>query len=338
MNDYPVKIPTPSGIFLIRPYVPGDEKQILELFKTVFGQELSRDEWEWKYRQNPRGFQIMLCFSPSGKLAAHYAGIPLKVICRGEERQITQLVDSMSNPAFRGTLSGRRGLFVKTVLAFFDMFGNERQSIFLYGFPGERHYKLGNLLLKYQRIGKEKFVLRKKTSPASMMHKLSGIRIKSTELPVPESFNSLWKQTKRSIPFAVYRDSTFLNWRYSRPGRNYKIWTFHSILSKSIKGLIVTARSKKGTVQLLDLLLPQGRTGKIMLKILESTMHHQGCAELEAWVMTHDPLYTTLQECGFSCTDEPGGIIPTGRTFWSGLDFNWAASNIRLYMSDCDLF
>jgi len=41
---------------------------------------------------------------------------------------------------------------------------------------------------------------------------------------------------------------------------------------------------------------------------------------------------------GFQAIPEPIGIIPTGRSFSSGLDWTWASNNFFYTMGDGDLF
>ena len=72
-------IVTQPSPWSIRPYEPGDEEQILRLFKKVFGRERSLAHWQWKYRDNPEGAQILVAVTDAGEVVGHYAGIPVRV-------------------------------------------------------------------------------------------------------------------------------------------------------------------------------------------------------------------------------------------------------------------
>ena len=80
----------------IRPYQPGDEAQILALFKKVFGIERSLQHWYWKFRDNPGGdTHIYLAVTESGRIVGQYAGLPVLMHWDGETLRLTQILDVM---------------------------------------------------------------------------------------------------------------------------------------------------------------------------------------------------------------------------------------------------
>ena len=60
----------------IRKYKLGDENAILDLFKLSFKKEMSLDYWNWRFRDNPIGTQMIYLMWDNSKLVGHYAVSP----------------------------------------------------------------------------------------------------------------------------------------------------------------------------------------------------------------------------------------------------------------------
>ncbi|MCD6197843.1 MAG: GNAT family N-acetyltransferase [Deltaproteobacteria bacterium] len=340
MEFEPISIASSEGPFVIRPYQEGDEKAILDLFREVFGQERTQTQWKWKFRDNPFGTQIILCFAPNGDLTAQYAGIPVKAVLKRQEVQVTQLVDSMSKPAYRGVLGGRKGIFTRTVQAFFDAFGHPGASVFLYGFPGIRHFRLGEILLQYGHMKFDNFFLSKKCSSRRWRgHPNFHGTVTLCSFPLNPRIDELWRARCNDFSFFVCRTTLFLNWRFSHPERVYSVWTLTSLFGDKTKGYaIICFLPEEGKARLIDMVIPQGRSGHTLLAGVEDALSGLGCETLETWAAPNHPAYSLLLDYGFRLAPETLGVIPTGRSFWDRLDFEWAASHFSYTMAECDLF
>jgi hypothetical protein len=336
----PISIASDQGHFAIRPYRPGDERDILQLFRKVFGQDRSLDHWRWKFLDNPYGTQIMLCVAPNGDLAAQYAGVPAPATLNSQKVQVTQLIDSMSDPAYRGVLGGRKGIFVRTVQSFFDTYAHPAASVFLYGFPGIRHFRLGELLLRYGRMDTGEFHLSKECTPRRRGFRLffQG-RAGPAQLPFQEDMDEFWDKKQRSFAFSVGRGSRFLNWRIANPDKTYQCWKIHSLLGNTLKGYaLIQVLQQEAKARLIDLLVSDNFCGHALLADLEDYVLGLGCQTLESWASPNHPAYRTLLAYGFTPGPAPMAVVPTGRSFWHELDFAWAASHFAYTMADCDLF
>ncbi len=157
------KIETNQGVFLIRPFEEGDEEGVLSLWRAAFGREFPRDVWRWKYMDNPFGRLFMLCVTEDGLPVAAYASLPYRARWNGRDVLLAHPVDSMSHPEYRGSVGGRKGLFVRTVHRFLDVYAGPDAAVFVYGFPGERHFKLGRMMLGYDRLPRGILYLRTST-------------------------------------------------------------------------------------------------------------------------------------------------------------------------------
>ena len=72
-------MPADDGRFLVRPFRPGDETEILHLFARAFPHATrSVESWQWKYERNPfGGRRISLAFDPEGRVVGQYAAYPV---------------------------------------------------------------------------------------------------------------------------------------------------------------------------------------------------------------------------------------------------------------------
>ncbi|MDM8537809.1 GNAT family N-acetyltransferase, partial [Desulfobacterales bacterium HSG17] len=133
--------------YIVRAYQPNDEKRILALWESAFDKNMPVELWQWKYINNPYRQHMLLCENEKGNIVVLYGGIPYKANLRGKEAEFTHLMDIMSHPDYRKT-----GLFVKTANMFFDSVNKNNTPLFLYGFPGELHFKVGKRFLRYKAL------------------------------------------------------------------------------------------------------------------------------------------------------------------------------------------
>ena len=85
-----------------RNYKDGDEILIVELYKKVFGKELTTQYWQWKYNTySIAGKFIFLAFDNS-RCVGQYALIPYKLNSYGETIQALLSLDSMVDPDYQG--------------------------------------------------------------------------------------------------------------------------------------------------------------------------------------------------------------------------------------------
>ena len=195
---------TIAGELVIREYMPGDEEAILHLFSLVFGKKKSLKVWEWEFLKNPYGTQIMLAFL-NGQLVAQCASIPVRMWCRGKTIKAAQVVDCMSHPSCRGVAVKKRGIFALTVQAFFDRFTGCDTDMYIYGFPGERHYLLGRKLLGYRKTRPiAEIIVRPRTIPAAKVKNLTS------DEEILERIPESWHPSELHI----LKSKEYVKWRY----------------------------------------------------------------------------------------------------------------------------
>ena len=318
---FPKRIETQKGVFFIRPYQKGDEVKIAALFKEVFGKEKSLKLWRWEFLENPHGTEIMLCFSESGDLVAQCASIPVEAYLAGSVVRIAQVVDCMSSKKFRGIFARKRGLYILTISQFFKSYTGPGKNIYLYGFPGERHYRLGVKMLGFKPSRPISFFVSTVETKGSLFSKIEEVD-KDEFIQVFEDFN---RYMSRYIPFMVKKDAKYIKWRYIlHPEKDYNFLAFKSILGKT-KALFIVSQDG----YLVDFASTEETSlvkGLSMLK-----------PGLKVWIPSGSPFEAIFKKAGWIKEREPLGAIASGISFCS-IPTEWTNSNFLYTTGDCDLF
>src|SRR5262245_31848778 len=129
----------PQTVPIIRSYQPGDEEGIVRLFATVFHHPLSLASWHWKYRRGGEPPPVYVS-EEDGRSVCHYGALCQGLLWDGKVVLGWDIVDVMCHPRYQG-----RGLFRRAAQEFIARLG-EQQGALIYGFPGERHRRLGERL------------------------------------------------------------------------------------------------------------------------------------------------------------------------------------------------
>jgi hypothetical protein len=233
---------TEAGSPAIRPYRPADEHGLVELFRNVYGRDISPDYWRWKLQRPPSAGDNVWLAAAGGRPVFQYGGIPTRFWLQQRSASIMVAVDAMTAPEFR-----RRGLLTEVVSrAHADW--KEHDVAFVIGLPnqqwGSRTQALGwRPLLQLQWLMRPLHpeaalarrlrlpLLRRVTFPTGVWNQLLQRRLRRdpevrTE-PVHEaddSFDRLWSRCKSDWMFSTVRDRDWVRWRFlSSPARAYEL-------------------------------------------------------------------------------------------------------------------
>ncbi len=330
-------IETAQGRFLLRPYQDEDERKVTALWEAAFRQKIDGKIWRWKFHDCPFGRQTMLCFTEEGDPVTMYSGIPFPAIWNGKKIRMAQLIDNMSHPGYRQAVSGRKGLFVRTAEYYFNVYGNEQNSVFLYGFPGYRHYQLGSLLLGYSRLPSEVVYLEAEPQKIrkTMLFFAGRAEILTRSIPALDEF---WEQAAPHFSFSVKRDAAFAKWRYfDHPVNQYQFYVWRNISGK-ITAYAAVLYGDQGATIVDVLTLPESKGLRNILKILKAECRLRGVEKMRTWMPTDHFITDQLIESGFESKEEPLGIIPAGKSFCKDPEINRTIKNIFYTMGDGDLF
>lgn len=206
-----------SAGYEIREAAAADAPGIRRLFARVFGIEMPREEWEWKFSGNPDGwFGVVAIYG--GEIVGNYAGWGMRFLLEGEEKLLYAVGDVATDPAVR-TVGGRRGIYRAMAGAFYDAVGG-RGVPFCFGFPNARALEVSHRIVGSRTL----FPIREAWTPCESFS--DPPRDAGSGDSVGEAFDPLWKAARRSLTHAAVRDRARANWRFhARPTRYYRmVW------------------------------------------------------------------------------------------------------------------
>lgn len=85
-----------------RKYKKGDETELVNLFNSCFDKKINLDYWNWKYRDNPYGFDITVAINNEGKIVGQYCDLFKKGIYFNKLYNFINVVDLCCKKEYRG--------------------------------------------------------------------------------------------------------------------------------------------------------------------------------------------------------------------------------------------
>ncbi len=327
---------TSKGDFLIRPYQPGDEALICKTWALAFGKEFPLPLWHWKYRSNPLGFAALLCLAENGDLAVYYGGQYQRIICQGKSYLALHLADNFTHPAYRWAVGGKKSLFARVARIFWNTYLEyapfEEESLplkvpkalFVWGIPGWRHFRLGELMVNYARQPYPAFyAVRKGLKPRPVKKIFWGQEISA------RSYEKIWEK-HQILTFGLAKDWPLFSWRYlNHPERPYLLAAYPS---KDPKALLVLKEEKKRII-LVDLLVSDLCA---LWTLLEGLLAKFPNRSIQIWLSGNSPFKEVFLAAGWREEPEPLGIIPAIKGFFP--EFEEVAKRFSWTMGDADLF
>ncbi|MGH7898341.1 MAG: GNAT family N-acetyltransferase [Candidatus Binatia bacterium] len=307
---------------VIRPYCAGDEQAILQLFRTVFQRELSLDAWRWKYQRNGEPPPVFVA-EEEGQLVCHYGALREPLIWEGEERRAWNIVDVMCHPRYQG-----RGLFRKAAKAFIRRLC-ENRGLLIYGFPGERHRKLGELVIGYEPIAP---VYRLRKPVPEVIPPLPGEVI--VDGPLPVDWDARWSRLEARFAMVCRRDRHHLGWRYLvHPSKRYRLLTVRQKAAFSVVGI------EGEKAYLMEFLLESEEPAEAarLLAAVESIARSEGASEIEGWFAPFAWESRFLAGPGGFSGDHAAHYVEC-QLFDPRLSAAWLAENFYYSLGDYDVF
>jgi len=302
--------------FFVKPYLLGDEHEILPMFNEIFNVNRTMDHWYWKFRDNPYGsHKITEVFSKQGDLVAHYAGYPVPFyssINKPETFISCQIGDTMTKPSGRNIGLGKTSLLARSSHYFYAKFCEEVP--FIYGFNTGTIKKLGMRYLGYTYIDPVTYwvrdILKNSFNPLNLFARLlSGFVVEEVQ-SVNDEWDDLFNRVCFSYKLLVKRDATYVSWRYVEcPDK------IHRIFSVRRKGRLIGCSvftRKDDRLIWGDALFDNGYPESVSY-LLQNLLKHYflGVKTIEGWYSRHPEWWSRqLKELGFKIVSEPNNLTP----------------------------
>ena len=285
----------------VRPYVPGDEEAILDLFRLAFGHELPLDVWRWRFLDNPadpgRTFIHLMWDGPL--LIGHYAVSPVRMRLAGREGLAALSMTTMTHPAYGG-----RGVFTTLAGSVYEALSAAGYRL-VWGFPNENaHYgfvrKLGwvdvyQVPMLRVRLGAGRLPLRQSPSVRPVA-------------AFDQRFDGLVSRVLEPFATCVVRGAAHLNWRYLqhplRPYRALALWDGDRPVGYVVCKFYDPGDGLQGDI--VDLVVPGD--DEAAAELLGHACHELaegGARAVNLWLNPRHPVHGLLEKWGF----EPGAPV-----------------------------
>jgi hypothetical protein len=312
---------------VLRPTAPHDLPALAAFFTDRFGHPMTPEEWSWKYGSLPGEARSLLAIDAAAdrerpeNILAHAGALCLPARWQDREAGVWQLVDWAGTTRRRGL----RPALIELGRRLLADLPRADDAPFLFGFPSERHFRLGERAFGYR--------------PLAEVTELAG--------PLPEAAADLaaiasgdscgdWAAAAWEAcgVAGVRRSAAFLNWRYyARPGRYYR---FYRLAAQGVEGLAVFAFLGEEAWG-AELWLPPGSEWYAALLAVAADLKAAGLRRWRLWPPPPElRLDATLAALGLTPAGERRFIGCRG-ALDSGADPAQAARGFRFAMGDYDL-
>ncbi len=273
---------------IIRPYEPGDEKEILSLFEKVFGRPMSENYWRWRFANNPNGLLLIELAWDGPTLAAHYAVSPVAVSVEGVDFLTALSMTTMTHPDYRGC-----GLFQSLAESVYARMSNLGMSL-VWGFPNRISHRGFIRELSWTDIYEIPMFRRVLAEGKPLLSPTNNIEALSQ---FDTRFDMLWNKTSRRHGILTKRDSNFLRWRYQgNPDQQYH--TIGYCEDHELLGYAVYKRFGN-ELDLVDLLSTSDEVSVALILGIAHEAKQMTCSAINCWLILTRSLHRELEKLGF---------------------------------------
>jgi Acetyltransferase (GNAT) domain len=335
---------TPTPTWRVERYSPGDEEEVLGLFRTVFGKSRSVEHWIWQFRDNPYGgpFVSIARRESDGAVIGSYSVMPLMLNVTGKQVPACQSVDTAVHPDHRG-----QRVFEKTASDCYAWCESQNLKAVV-GFPNANSYPGFVRSLGWRRIAFPTqhtrrlsivssarkalgvpllpelvdilFRASQWTSLASrrgVLRKLTGGSCAFwTSATVPDGYQALWDAWRSQEVLSIWKDAAYFQWRYDRnPDHAFRY--FYLTRGVEMLALAVGVEIEGGLV-LCEFLCRNRDVSLGRLLMTEICLHALRGRMKAVTFLAHDAGYFEDVTAGFSHQRSYSNVFG-GRAFEGGL-------------------
>jgi hypothetical protein len=337
-----------GGEYLVRPFAPGDEEPILDLWYRVFKEDnpdlarRSLEFWRQLFIDNPAGMQTFVAEDDDGNIIGNYASMPAYCSVRGDRRLCTQVVDTAVDPAWRKSLR-KKSVFVvlgREFLSYWTTEGRRPYNQYIYGLPNKRAFPAGVRILGYKPVLRPLVALRRDIDAAwvaSLQSRAGEVSVEPLDVAAPGAGAALFAEHIDQVPLGTWRDEPYLQWRF-RPRGDV---VYEARLARRGGRPIMAAWFRRGWAGKPQLAvvdwIGRGDDVEALAALLAAMADEAPVQEhLATWVMPHTSYWSGLESLGLQPepTDFNLCIIDYGPDW----DFEWARQNWFFTMADSDIY
>jgi len=321
-----------SGIE-VQYYKEGDEQQLNDLFNLVFQKDRPLSVWRWKFSDNPFLSEILIttAVTDDGKVVGMYPFLNAEYKVGDNLGLAVQCVEIAMHPKFRG-----RWTIIHLKEKNWEKRAWEKhiseKMIFGFGFPTDKHARLGQSYMNYNFIGDLPILgfrfnwgalignrtirrlIGKFVSLTGYIYNYLHISMwgRATggngEIDILESpdfgdkYDRLWEKVSGDYKVMANRSSRYLGWRYAdNPMAEFT--TLEARCAGELVGyLVYTTLFENGEKNgyIFDIFCRKNEpAGKLLLKRCLLKLMRERIKTVRCGALTHTPIYSYLSDLGF---------------------------------------
>jgi hypothetical protein len=309
----------------IRPYAPGDESAILDLFAEAHpGRSMSPAEWSWRYRTNPAGQGCIMLAWEGPRLVAHYATMSRSVLWEGKPVRTELSVNTMTAPSHRG-----QRLFQRLSEASYAKIEAEGIAA-VWGFPNSMSHRIFIRDLQWKNIGVIPF-LRRSLEGATADAASTVVEIQRDDARIAD----LWRRCATRLSAAAVADADYFRWRFAADrGDDYRLIALPAS-GNTIDGVAVWKRYRD-EAQVMLVLGAGAAEEKALVEAVVAVARQKELKTVATWCGLDDPTHLELERLGFTLD------APVTYLGWRGFGQRGRCDvhmeGLRVQMHDSDIF
>lgn len=314
-----------SAPLQIRPYEPGDERAIRDLFRSVFDREMSLSHWTWRYAHGPAGAATIVLAWDGPSLVGHYALVPVLLQAQGRRIRSGHAVDIMTHPDYRSM-----GVFPRLGRTAHELARKDGIE-FVWGFPNrDSHRGFIEVLGWWDLAQISPFSARCADIESQPIR--DSVRIAEC---VDARYDELWARVARPDRVSVHRSADYVRWRFiDNPRDSYQV--LERVDGGQLLGY-AAIKPDQNQLQIVDLVFGEPEVGLDLCSSVAQLAGSRGVESMGLWLDPASPLYRHLEAWGF----RSHGPV----TYLAGRDLRsssaWAPLASRAWkpaMSDSDVY
>lgn len=307
-----------------REFQAGDERAILELFRIVFGRELTLEAWRWRFQESPGGHGVIDLAFDGEKLVGHYAVTAIRLAQRGKTVLTGLSGTTMTHPDARGG-----GLFTQQALRTYERMKAQGMAC-VWGFPNSNSHRGFVRSLGWKDIYEVPFFGLDVGAAADAVpkHAVEALASANNEI------DALWERCATQHGWSVVRDAAYLKWRFfTNPDARYDGLAVRE--GADLRGYAMT-KAYGESLQIVDLLADTTEHALSLVQHVVGLAKKTGKKRVELWLNVTTPLHHELEKMQF----RPSGPI----TYFGAAPLASPCEGIhapfdwRIAMSDSDVF
>lgn len=278
----------------IRNYQQGDEKEIIQLFELVFKQKMSMDQWNWRFKNNPMGSEMIKLAWDGDVLAGHYAVSPLNFIIKDEIVKGAHSLTTMTHPSYGG-----KGIFKTLSLGLYQEIEIERGVNLTWGFPNNNSHYGFIKSLGWKDIG----LLSVLACPIANWNKTNQLEANVIQ-HFDISHSALLESGNSNLSISLLKSQEYLNWRYfNKPSVNYSSIEIRQ--NNDLVGFIVTKIypiNAEKTVWDLNIMELVSKEASLYATLISSSIeqYSENLNRITLWKNIHSDEYRHFELLGFT--------------------------------------